>query len=48
MTGHIFSSILRIDSQGKRLLDSAVSGSASTISRLSRSRDFGPATAKTP
>ena len=41
-------SIRREESQGKRLFDSAVAGSASLMTLLSSAREFGPASAKTP
>ena len=47
-TGTMPSSMSRADSQGKRLLDSAVSGSASRTSCLRIVARFGPASAKTP
>ena len=48
LTGHMPNSIWRADSHGKRLFDSALAGSASLITALRTSRDFGPAIAKTP
>ncbi len=38
----------RAESHGKRLLESAVAGSASRMSFDRSAREFGPASAKTP